>query len=183
MATLERKSEWLAFMPSGIKPGSELTPSMREALERHAGRLPLAYQPVIEEGNYEDFKACVFRVCSDRAVEVIMKDLEQECYDKGIATRAAQRTWNYSPDTGMRCVTCVHLVMTIPRPEKVDVREYLAYLADKYGYTYNRMTVNTSRGDRPLRIRMDGLMAVMDDGMYREPTVSVEAELVWPQWM
>lgn len=172
------------MMPSGVKPGSELSHVMREALQRHAGQLPLAYQPVIEQGGYDDFKDCVLRVCSDRAVEVIMNDMEQECCANGIALRVASRTWNYTQQVKMRCVTCVHVAMTIPRLERVDVKEYLAYLSEKYGFTYNRLSVDTSRGERHcLRVRLDSLMQVMDDGLYREPTVNVEAELVWPQWM
>lgn len=162
-----------ALMPSGIPVGNELSPTLRDALRHHAG-VPLAYQPVIEEGDYEDFKACVFRVCSVRVCEVALEDMAEECRAKGGAMRANQRRWNYSQEH--RCVTSVEARIEVKRGSALshELDDFLSYLARKYGFMFNKLCVNHQRE----RAEMLGY----ERGYYHEGSIEVEMELVWPFW-
>lgn len=162
-----------ALMPSGIPPGNELSIPLREALSHHAG-VPLAYQPVIEDGTYDDFKACVFRVCSVRVCEVALEDMAEECREKGGVMRAQQRHWNYSQEH--RCVTSVEVRMEVKRgsPMSHELDEFLSYLARKYGFLFNKLYVTHQRD----RAEMIGY----ERGYRHEGSIEVEMQLVWPFW-
>jgi hypothetical protein len=161
------------MMPSGIHPGTELSLPLREALTAHAG-VPLMYHPVIEDGSYEDFKACVFRVCSVRACEVALEDMDQECREQGGIMRSQHRRWNYAPEH--RCVTSIEIQMEVKRGSRLshELEDFLSYLARKYGFVYNRVTINHQRE----RAEMAGY----ERGYHHESSLGVEMEIVWPYW-
>lgn len=161
------------LMPAGIPVGDDLSLPLREALSRHAG-VPMAYQPVVEEGSYDDFKACVFRVCSVRVCEVALEDMAEECREKGGVMRAQQRRWNYSQDR--HCVTSVEVNMEVKRGSVLshELDDFLSYLARKYGFLFNKVCVNYQRE----RAEMIGY----ERGYYHEGSIAVEMELVWPYW-
>lgn len=161
------------MIPSGIRPGTELSLPLREALTAHAG-IPMMYQPVIEEGGYEDFKACVFRVLSVRVCEVALEDMEQECREKGGIMRSQHRRWNYAPER--RCVTSIEIQMEVKRgsPMSHELEEFLSYLARKYGFFYNKVTINHQRE----RAEMAGY----ERGYHHESNLGVELEIAWPYW-
>lgn len=162
-----------ALMPSGIAPGNDLSPTLRDALRHHAG-VPLTYQPVIEEGTYDDFKACVFRVCSMRVCEVALEDMAEECREKGGDMRADQRRWNYAQDR--RCVTSVEVRLEVKRGSVLshELDDFLSYLARKYGFHFNSLCVNHQRQ----RAEMIGY----GDGRAHESSIEVEMVLAWPFW-
>lgn len=158
-----------ALMPSGIPVGNELSPALRDALKHHAG-VPLAYQPVIEEGSYDDFKACVFRVLSIQCCEIALDEMAEECREKGGVVRSHQRRWNYAQEA--RCVTSVEVYMEVKRGSVLshELDSFLSYLARKYGFMFNKLFVSHSR-QRP-----------DERGYHYESAIEVQMELVWPFW-
>ena len=158
----------VVLAPSGIHPGATLSAPLLEALERHGGK-PLYLQPVIEEGSYADFKACVFRVCSARVCEVALLDLERECCDRGINVNLQYRTWNYDCSGDHRCWTRVEMRMRLKADLAVDeAKAFLSDLASKHGFVYNRIDIRKACSN------MDqyGLLS----------HVEIEAEILWPYW-
>jgi len=162
------------LMPSGIPPGSALSLPLREALAHHAGA-PAQYQPVIEEGTYEDFKTCAFRVLSNRACEIAFEDMDQEFREKGGVMRKHNLRWAYAPEH--RCVTAVEVLLEVKRgsPLAHELDEFLSYQARKYGFQFNRIVVNHQRE----RAEMIGY----ERGYYHEANIVVEMEILWPFWM
>lgn len=164
------------LLPSGIPPGTELSLPLRSALAAHAG-VPLMYQPVIEDGDYADFKACVFRVCSLRACEVALEDIEGELVAKGARVQTQNRRWSYAPEH--RCVTQweMRLEFLPEAPLAGELQEFLDYLCRKYDFQFNRVVVNRQRE------RLEML-----DGMRRggyadyQGNIQVELEILWPYW-
>ena len=156
------------FMPSGIPAGSELAGPMRTALEAHAG-LPIAYQAVIEDGTYDQIKACIFRVLSYRICEVAMEDVKLECREHRITCEMHQREWKYFADPTPKCVTAVSVRM-VGTPD-MDMQSFLEYLANKYGFRYNRMQTNRR-----------AITQIDRDHVFLDPSVEIEAEIVWPYW-
>jgi hypothetical protein len=170
MGVLQQR--WV-LIPSGIHPGTEISSALRGALAMHIG-VPV-YQPVIEEGTYADFKACVFRACSVRICEVALEDMEQECIQKGVyCLRCQHRRWNYTMDRA--CVTSVEIRMEIRRGSRLcgELEEFLSYLARKYEFVYNTVVVNHQR--EFVRERDYGGYG------YGEVNVTVEMEIVWQHW-
>lgn len=156
-------------MPSGIPAGSELAGPLRTALAAHAG-LPLAYQAVIEDGTYDQIKACIFRVLSYRVCEVAMEDIKAECHAQQIRCEMQHRQWNYFQSKTPMCVTTVCLMMSASSYD-ADIKDFLEYLAKKYEFRYNRMQLN-----RKSYTRLD------NDHVFLDPSVEVEAEIMWPYW-
>lgn len=167
------------LMPSGIQPGDALSLPLRESLARHA-RVPPMYQPVIEDGNYNEFKDCAFRVCAIRVCEVALEDIEAECKSKGVLVRAQLRRWQYAPEH--ECATSVEMVMEVERGTQMadELQEFLHYLSRKYGFHYNRCVVNSYRAIP----RMIGRGS--EHGYYSDTDssrIQVELQIVWDQWM
>jgi len=164
------------FTPSGIRAGDDLSQPLRDVLSSHAG-VP-HYQSLIEEGTYDDFKACVFRACAHRAYEVCLGDMRLDLSGRRIEFDFHQRCWCYGQHN--RCVTTVEARLVFCASERLNsekVTEFLADMAIKYGYSYNRLAVNhkayTALSHRASRSHLTML----------DPSVEVEMEIVWPFWM
>jgi len=165
------------LMPSGIPPGTDLSRPLREALAAHAG-VPLMYQPVIEDGNYEDFKACVFRVCSIRVAQVALEDIEHELREKGVGVQTQQRRWSYALEH--QCVTNTEMRLDVPRESPLvvnnELQQFLEYLASKYDFKFNRLVVSYQRE------RLEMLEAARGGYADYAGNISVELELMWLYW-
>lgn len=161
----------IATTPSGITAGEELSHPMRMALASH-NALPLTYHRVIEEGTYDDFKECIFRVCADRIFGIMMEDLAGDCHSDGIRCIVSGRTWEYA--SPLACFTKATMHMTIEQAviQTIEINDYLKSLAARYGFVYNRMQTN----HKAHRILPDGYAMVA-------PVMEVDAEIVWPYWM
>src|SRR4029077_6719059 len=85
----------LPTIPSGIPVGHELSQSLLAALHNHAG-VPLEYHPLTEEGDYDDFKAVVFRALSQRICDVELDEMTQECAGQHVVCTYQQRQWRYA---------------------------------------------------------------------------------------
>jgi hypothetical protein len=137
--------------------------------------IPVTYYPVIEEGDYDDFKACVFRVCACRVCEVALEDMVQECNEQGIRCYHQNREWKYSD---RQCVTTVQMRFEATNDCRVDVQEFFRYLAGKYGFVYNRITMSRPR---PVPISL-GRGGYSDSYMYETRGIELEVEILWPYW-
>lgn len=161
-----------ALIPSGIPAGGDLGRPLYEALKDHA-QLPLALQPVIEDGSEDEIKACVFRVLSYRACEVMLDDMRSELHEKGIKAMFQRRTWNYHQSAprvaALKCMTVVEAHLTIDEPSP-DAHDFLMKMADRYGYRYVRFSAT-----RKAATCIGGFA-------YLEPSTEIEAQLVWPYW-
>lgn len=159
-------------MPSGIPAGSELTKTMLKALSTHAG-VPERYRPVVEEGTYDDFKACVFRVCSYQICEVMLEDMKEDCLRVGFGCLWQHRQWVYEDES--RLATRTELTLTGIPISDVDVGRFLKGLASTYGFEYANLTVNRNRE-----------VAVRSGGFYscdRREKQEIQLEIMWPCWM
>lgn len=154
-------------MPSGIPAGSDIGPELRTSLQHHAGT-PLKYQPVIEEGSYDDFKACVFRVCSSQAMKVSMEEVKEECQRNRVSCEFYDYLWGYLPH---RLVTSVRVRMVFTEPSQLSVEDFLKHLMNSHDFTINRLCKNYTAH------RLDHNVA------YRDNRVEVEMEITWPYWL
>ena len=172
------------FMPSGVPAGSELAPAFRQSLEHLAG-VPLALQPVVEDGTYDEIKACVFRVLSYRVCEVAMEDIVVECRAQDINCTVARRQWQYAQGPLPKLFTTVDMRMTMDNHP--DIQDFLEYLARKFNFRYNRISVNRKRCTQsPLKkvqgVGQSGAVDKPTDYLFLDPSTEVEAEIVWPYW-
>jgi len=163
-----------ALLPSGVPVGEPIGPVMLSQLRHHAA-VPAAYQPVIEDGTYDEFKECVFRVCSLRVCEILLADFEAECRGLGVELQLHQRRWFYAQN--VRCLTMVEARMRLGRGHQVmeDLESFLAYLSKRYEFVYNRLCISHSR---PSPTDMGGYYAYV----HAWEGVEVSAELTWPYW-
>ena len=159
-----------AFMPSGIRVGADLSQPLRDALTHHAG-LPLEYQPIIEEGTYDDFKDCIFRACSLRACEVRLEDMRAEFGERKIRFAHQQRHWKYALER--QCVTAVEVQLMFCTGDMgtEQVTDFLEFMAKKYGFRYNRLSVNHK-----------ACTVLNNNYVTFDPSVEVDMEIVWPYW-
>lgn len=161
-------------MPSGVPAGHPLSRTLLDALYNHMS-IPVTYYPVIEEGDYDDFKTCVFRVCACRVCEVALEDMVHECNEHHISLQHQNRQWKYSD---RQCVTTVEMRFEAHNDCSEDVQEFFRYLANKYGFVYNRITISRPR-PTPLSIGGGGFH---DSYMYERRGVELEVEILWPYW-
>jgi hypothetical protein len=164
----------IATLPSGIHAGNDLSRSMLDALENHAG-VPLTYQHVIEEGSYEDFKQCVFRVLSVRICEIELDDMVQECAEQHIICSHQQREWRYAQHR--QCVTTVQMRFQTTNNCSIDLQEFFHYLSRKYHFGFNKICV--SRPARPISLSRSG---IYDAAMYAPSQTELEVEILWRYW-
>jgi hypothetical protein len=157
------------LLPSGVPVGEPIGPVLLNQLQAHA-EVPKAYHPVIEDGTYDEFKECIFRVCSLRGCEVLLADFEAECRGLGIELQLQRRHWFYARNT--RCLTMVEVRMLFGRTPVEDLESFLDYLSRRYEFVYNRLCVSHARRSS---------MAMRDYAGVTE--VEVSAELTWPYWM
>lgn len=144
---------------------------MLDALHNHAG-VPLAYQPVIEDGTYDEIKACVFRVCSMRICEVALEDMEEECRAHSITCVASQRKWHYAQER--HCVTVAEMRFQA-NEASANLQDFFLYLAKKYEFVYNRICLS-----RPISRIHDGRG---EHAFVRSTGVTeLEVEILWPYW-
>ena len=102
--------------------------------------------PVIEDGNYDQTKACIFQVLSLWCFDVMMEDLMQDFADAGFESRRhnMNRRWVYiqsCPDADRPVVTEVEV--TFCRNQNGwdgDIHHLLCRLARKYGFRYDKVT-------------------------------------------
>lgn len=159
-----------AFMPSGIPAGSELAPAFRQSLEHLAG-VPLALQPVVEDGTYDEIKACIFRVLSYRICDVAMEDITDECRAQGIKCQFQRREWKYFQTPAPSLCTTVQMNLNMDRHDNIN--GFLEFLARNYNFRYNRMAVNHRQCTQsPINAAY----------VFLDPSIEVDAEIVWPYW-
>ena len=161
-------------MPSGVPAGSDLGPELRAALQHHVGT-PLKYQPVIEEGTYDDFKACVFRVCSSRALQVSMEDVKAECQRNQVTCEFYEYLWGYLAPRQL--VTSVQVRMVFKEPMPLAVEDFLKQLANSHDFTINKLCQNFTGH------RVEGLRYGHGFRAFRDTTLEVEMEITWPYWL
>lgn len=143
-------------------------------MAHHAGT-PLKYQPVIEEGTYDDFKACVFRVCSSRALQVSMEEVKEECYRNKVTCEFYDYLWGYDSPAERRApsrlVTSVQVRMVFNEPSQLSVDDFLKHLMNSHEFAVSRLCKSYA-GHR------------IDHGFaYRDKSVEVEMEITWPYWL
>ncbi len=171
----------IATMPSGVRVGSALRQDYLSALAADYRHRPAHTRPVIEEGTYADFKACVFRVCALMAFDVMMDRLGDDLYREGlriINSGHEHRRWCFKQDDhGNGCVTTVELVMEIVTPNPIDVEGIFNRMGSLYGFIYDQLSVD--RRSTPLRI--DGRFGERYTA-YRAQPPSVTVRFLWSQW-
>lgn len=158
------------LIPSGHQVGIPVSALLVRALGRRG--IPAAAYPVIEEGTYDDFKACAFRVCAGMAYEVALSDMTCECHDHGIRLDSQRRKWDYGEHN---CVTVVQLRMAVSRECAIDIKDFFDYLSKKYGFVYSHLSL-TQQG-----YRRDHLYE--NCGIIQEVRTELEVEIMWPYWM
>lgn len=173
MAVLEHVDQWkLASMPSGVPPGEPLGDVLLKALATHA-ETPPAYQPVIEEGTYDEFKACVFRVCSFRVCEVALENMRAEIEQRGIRCEMNRRDWKYVQQQAMRCVTVVEIRLEADAEKAEAIKDVIAYLSRAYEFQFSKQNYQTYR-ERDLNNN--------NSGYFTPVRIVVELEIMWPYW-
>lgn len=158
-------------MPSGIPVGTELGGPMRDALTRHTAGLPLSLQPIIEDGTPEEIKACIFRALSGRTCEIWLEDIAVECSRHGFKCEVYGRQWSYQQTTALKCVTSAQVRFVTTNAE-VDIEEFMAFLSTCFEFRYNRLRVNRRKCTQ-----------IDFDRVILDPSIEVEAEIMWPYWM
>jgi hypothetical protein len=139
---------------------------------------------VLEEGTYDDFKACVFRVCALMAFGVLMDDLSLDLATAGFrlfisaGSLGSHRRWCYKQDdSGRGLVTEVELTMEIVTRTKIDVEAILYRLGSLYGFIFDRLSID--RRSESSRIS-DAHGTAYVIGKFVPPTVKVR--LLWSMW-
>lgn len=172
----------LATMPSGV-PVGDIDNKFVATLKSHYGQQPLHTLPVIEDGTYADFKACVFRVCALRAFEVLMDDLSVDLATAGLRMQVIgpgyRRRWCYKQDdNGNGLVTEVELMMEIVTRTEINVETILYRLGGLYGFIFDRLSVD--RRSASIRVSSELGRDYCMTGKFQPPTVKVR--LLWSMW-
>ena len=165
----------VGLIPSGQPVGKPISEALLNVLWGRRGISPAAY-PIIEEGSYDDFKACVFRACAGIAHDVAMRDMMEEFYAHGIYMDAQPRQWDYFAGG---CVTKTHLLLELKREglaealagkTAVPVCELFERVALKHGFVYTPLALSARRR------AYDAYDGTSD-------TMMLTTEIMWPAWV
>lgn len=163
-------------MPSGVPPGEPIGDVLLRTLATHA-ETPPAYQAVIEEGTYDDFKACVFRVCSFRVCEVSLDNMRAEIEQRGIRCEMNHRNWKYVQQQAMRCVTVVEIRLEADAERCEGIKEFVDYLSRAYEFQFSKHHFQMYRERDSVNSG-----AAIGFGYCTPARIVVELEIMWPYW-
>lgn len=174
-------SRSIAVIPSGVPVGG-IGRDFAASLETYFGQAPLHTMTVIEEGTYDDFKACAFRVCSMMAFKVTMDALATDLFNEGLrvtGTNSDHRQWSYCHiDSWRGMVTAVEMSMELVTTQRPEIRAIFDSLGAHYGFIYDRLEVTHGSRSRPIMI---GYERIGDLPRAWEPP-KVSARFLFKNW-
>lgn len=168
-------------MPSGIKPGTA-----KKSFFDEVKRIPLPeyLMPVIEDGNYDQTKACVFQVLSLWCFDVMMEDLMEDFAHAGFQSRrhTMNRRWAYiqnCPDADQLIATEVDVTFWIdPNGCRSEIHLVVERLARKYGFRCDKVTYD----GRIQRLNLDRNDPMAGNMYYQNAPEELSMRLLFPFW-